>query len=239
MDARAENSRATVRERALNGPRTALERTLLWQQVHRVLHDAIISGRLSPGDRIVELETARELNVSQTTVREALKQLAHEGLVLQLPRRGTYVASIDEDHARHAYRLRAAVERFAAAEFCLHAPDEAIELLEGQLEAMRQAAAANDVAGLVERDGAFHREVWRATGNPLLPRVWSIVETSMRNLTLISNRVYFDDLAEVAETHVPLLAALRHRAADRAPDLFADHVMEVWRQIDHLSSTRG
>lgn len=148
------------------GTREEIGRSLLWQRVHAALRDAILAGRLKAGERIVELETARDLNVSQSTVREALKQLAHDGLVLQLPRRGSFVASIDQDEARHAYRLRATLERFAAAEFCLFAPESAIDTLENDLSAMRRAASANDTAGFVEADIAFHRHVWEATGNP-------------------------------------------------------------------------
>jgi DNA-binding GntR family transcriptional regulator len=219
------------------GTREDIGRSLLWQRVHAALRDAILSGRLKAGERIVELETAHELNVSQSTVREALKQLAHQGLVLQLPRRGSYVAAIDEAEARHAYRLRAALERFATAEYCLFAPESAIDTLEADLAAMRRAASDNDTAGFVEADIAFHRHVWEATGNPLLPRMWAIVETSMRTLTAISNDVYFPSLDDVMRTHEPLLGALRHRDAATASELFAHHVMTVWEEIDKAART--
>lgn len=224
-------ARERQRQKKMAAP---LQGTLLSQRVHEVLRNAILTGELESGARIVELTVARDLSVSQSTVREALKQLAHDGLVLQLPRRGSYVASVDEESARQAYHIRAALERVAAAEFCANAPDDVIGDLESDLTAMRAAAKARDAVRFVESDIVFHRRIWEATGNPLLPRMWSLLEGSMRGLTVISNQVYFRNLGEVAETHVPLLDVLRRRNARSAPRMFADHAMEVWRQIDGL-----
>lgn len=235
----AGKSRARWADKKAVGSRVSLQGTLLWQRVHEVLRNAIVNGELESGERIVELDVARNLSVSQSTVREALKQLAHDGLVLQLPRRGSYVASVDEESARQAYQIRAALERVAAAEFCANAEEVVIRDLESDLADMRAAAAALDPVRFVESDIAFHRRIWGATGNPLLPRMWSLLEGSMRGLTVISNQVYFRDLAEVAETHVPLLDALRRRNVRSAPRLFADHAMEVWRQIDGLDGEVG
>lgn len=209
-----------------------LDKGRLSDQVYAALRADIINGELAPGERLVEIEIARSFEISQSPVRDALKRLAHEGLVLQEPRRGTFVATVDEHTARRSYELRAVLEPYAAAEFCAHAPDEALPRLQALLDDLRTAAADGDVARFVECDSAFHRFVWEASGHPVLPRTWPMVEATMRALTVISNQLYFGHLTEIAETHAPLLASLTDRDASRAAELFGDHVKEVWRRIE-------
>ncbi len=158
--------------------KTALNKGLLSTQVYDAIKGDIVSGRLEPGERMVESEIARTLEVSQAPVRDALKQLAHEGLVLQLPRRGSFVATISEEEARRSYLVREALEAVAATEFCAHAPDEDLLGLESILDDMVAAASAGDAIALMDADMAFHRLTWTASGNPLLPRMFPLVESA-------------------------------------------------------------
>ena len=212
-----------------------LDKGLLSEQVYEALRTEIVSGRVKPGERLVESEIARNLDVSQAPVRDALRQLAHEGLVLQLPRRGSFVAEISEDEARRSYEVREALEGVAAREFCLHADDHDLEELTGLLGAIFEAAERRDHAGLMDADMAFHRLIWVAGGNPLLPRMFPLVEAAARNLTAISNREYFNEM-EIAESHVPLLTSLRERDVAAAVAAHQAHVREVWQRFER---TRG
>jgi DNA-binding GntR family transcriptional regulator len=213
-------------------PTRRVNKGRLSDQVYEALQADIVSGDLAPGQRLVETEIAKSFEVSQAPVRDALKRLAHEGLVLQEPRRGTFVASIDEQTARRSYELRALLEPYAATEFCAYAPDDALDVLRAHLDDMRAAAQDDDVRRFVEADTAFHRTVWEATGHPVLPRTWSPIESAMRALTPVSNQLYFGNLAEIAETHGPLIDALADRDAARSGRLFGEHVTEVWRRIN-------
>jgi DNA-binding GntR family transcriptional regulator len=213
-------------------PTKTLSRTLLSDQIYDVLIDAIAAGRLEPGQRLVESEIARQLSVSQAPVREALKRLAHGGMVLQLPRRGSFVATIDEKTARRTYQLRALLEDHAAREFCSYADDTAVEKLAGVLTEMRAAAAADDLRQVIEQDINFHRTVWESTGNDLLARMWPLVEGSLRAVTTVSNRIYFGSLSEIAETHQPLIDSLHGNDPDVAGPLFREHVTVVWHRVD-------
>lgn len=213
------------------GSRTALNKGLLSTQVYDAIKSDIVSGRLEPGERLVESEIARSLEVSQAPVRDALKQLAHEGLVLQLPRRGSFVATISEEEARRSYLVREALEAVAAAEFCEHAPDEALDALDAILAEMFVAAEHGDAIALMDADMAFHRLTWTAGGNPLLPRMFPQVESAARSFTLISNREYFDP-QEIAASHRPLLDSLRSRDTDASIASHTAHVREVWQRIE-------
>ncbi|MEY9965657.1 DNA-binding GntR family transcriptional regulator [Streptacidiphilus sp. MAP12-16] len=203
----------------------------LSDQLYERVRTAIAAGELVPGTRLVELELARRYGVSQAPVRDALKRLAAEGLVLQFPRRGSYVADISEEDARQAYRVRAVLEQFAATEVCRLGPPGLAELLAGDVEAMRAAARRDDVGGVVDGDVSFHRHVWEAAGNGLLARMWTVTEAGLRSFTAVSNKVYFGRLEEIAENHVPLVTALGGGVPEVAGILFREHVLEIWERI--------
>jgi DNA-binding GntR family transcriptional regulator len=203
----------------------------LSDQVYELVRAAIAAGDLAPGVRLVELDLARRYGVSQAPVRDALKRLAADGLVLQFPRRGSYVADISEEDARQAYRVRAVLEQFAAAEVCRLAPEGLAGTLRADVEAMRAAARQDHVGGVVDGDVSFHRHVWEAAGNGLLARMWTVTEASLRSFTAVSNKVYFGRLEQIAENHVPLVAALQGGRPEIAGILFREHVLEIWERI--------
>ncbi|HVK22384.1 MAG TPA: GntR family transcriptional regulator [Actinokineospora sp.] len=208
-----------------------LRRTLS-DQVADAVRQGIMAGTYEPGQRLVETELAKSLGVSQAPVREALKQLAHEGIVMQVPRRGSFVTSVDTAEARKTYELRAVLERVAATECCQSASDAALADLAPLVADIQAAADRGDPRGLIEADLRFHRTVWEVSGHPMLPRIWPMVEATTRSFAAVSNQLYFGDLKEIADAHVPLLDALTQRDADRASDLCHDHVVEVWRRIE-------
>jgi DNA-binding GntR family transcriptional regulator len=204
----------------------------LSDQVYELVRTAIASGELLPGARLVELELARRYGVSQAPVRDALRRLAADGVVLQFPRRGSYVADISEEDARQAYRVRAVLEQFAATEVCRIAPPGLADLLREDVAAMRLAARRSDVGGVVDGDVSFHRHVWEAAGNGLLARMWTVTEASLRSFTAVSNKVYFGRLEQIAENHVPLVTALEGGLPEVAGIVFREHVLEIWERID-------
>jgi DNA-binding GntR family transcriptional regulator len=215
-----------------------LSQTLLSDQAYALLRGELLSAEHEPGTRLVESEIARRLKVSQAPVREALRRLAHEGLVLQLPRRGSFVAHLSAEEARGAYAVRAALEVVAVDGVVESDDPDLIPTLVGSMEehlaAMVEAADEDDVAKLVAADAAFHRAVWEASGNELLTRIWPMVEVAMRNLTVVSNRLYYIRLSDVAATHRPLLEALRHRDPGAA-QLFQEHALDVWKHAEEPS----
>ena len=92
---------------------TSLSRRRASEEAHDQLRTKILSGEIPAGTRLFEVTYARDLGISQSTLREALARLAHEGLVLNVPRRGTYVASLPVDTVHHLYELRERVEPLA------------------------------------------------------------------------------------------------------------------------------
>lgn len=149
-----------------------LTRVLLSDQVYARVRGLIIEGALAPGARLVESEIARQFNVSQAPVREAVRRLVHEGLADHIPRRGSFVAVVSQEDAHHARAVRVAIEELAARTVAAQSSNTPFEALEVQVEAMRRAALQGDVGGFRDADITFHRTVCEISGNPFLPKLW-------------------------------------------------------------------
>jgi len=208
----------------------AISRTLLSDQVYDLVKSRLLAHQYPAGSRLVESEIARQLSVSQAPVREALKQLSHEGLVLQLPRRGSFVAEFTPEEARDAFELRARLEGLAVTGALANLTESLLATLDGYIDTMLAAATTDDMDSFVEADMGFHRSVWDASQNRFLPRVWPMLEATMRNMTQVSNRLYFDSLTDIAKTHYPLVAGLRAHDP-KVGALFEQHALQTWKLI--------
>ncbi|MES2788292.1 MAG: GntR family transcriptional regulator, partial [Planctomycetota bacterium] len=125
-------------------------------RIREELTSRILDGSLKPGDRLVELDLAREFDTSQTPVREALRELETSRLVESFPYRGTRVRAISDREMLEAYSVRGVLEQFAAelaAPFFHHNTVE----LRASAEAVHQAARDGDVEGYGRHNTNFHR----------------------------------------------------------------------------------
>lgn len=140
------------------------------EQVADALRESILRGEVKPGDPVVESHIARTLHVGQPTVREALKTLEGEGLVVRLPNRGCFVMKLMPADVEHIFRLRMEWEALAV-ELALEdwSPEKAVPLKQA-LAAMEAAAESDDVQGYYRADLEFHRTIWKLSGNPYLER---------------------------------------------------------------------
>ncbi len=128
--------------------------------------DEIISGRLAPGEKIVEVRWAKKLGISQTSVREALNILSAEGFVQKGSGRTAQVTVLSDEDVIHSYELRAVLEGYAARVVAEKKPD--LAPLEQALEDMRSAILCNNLKGFYERDLHFHVLMAEMTGNKML-----------------------------------------------------------------------
>jgi len=196
---------------------------LLSEQVHRRLRASIVAGELAPGERLVESEIARRLGVSQAPVREAIRQLHHEGLVNSVARRGSTVAEVSADDARSARRVRVALEELAAREAVEVFSPAARERLEAVVAGMDRAARADDPVAVREADLAFHRSVVEMGGNPFLLRAWTQLESSLYVLQVLGDPFSVGRLDQAVGWHEELVAVLAAGDADAAAAAFGRH----------------
>ncbi|MCQ4208373.1 FCD domain-containing protein [Streptomyces longispororuber] len=204
-------------------PAPAVPRRLLSDHVYALLRDMIVSGELAPGQRIVESDIARRVGTSQAPAREAIKRLAHEGLVNSQPHRGTYVTEVSDQQAQDVREIRVLLEMYAARRTAGRLTAEFAGRLGQSVDAMRRAAQDGSIGDFRDADMTFHRTVCAACGNGLLLRLWRLIEPSMWGLHVVSNPRYGGDWRAMAELHVDLLDALRHGSPETTAELFAAH----------------
>lgn len=202
---------------------TELKRGLLSDQIYELVKTMIKDGSLAPGEQLVESQLARRLQVSQAPVRDALKQLAHEGLVTHVRHQGNFVTSYSDEEVAQAKVARAELESIAGRLACGALPARAHQRLEELISQMHEAADGKDLGTFRELDFAFHRGVIEASGNVYLPRMWDIIEPSLRTLHVLGDPAFAGDWHVVAEWHRSLLEALDAGDPDAAARLFHAH----------------
>jgi DNA-binding GntR family transcriptional regulator len=219
----AEEARNDVFRSTLDRNKTLLEGSLLSDRVYTIIRKSVISGELQPGQRVVESEIARLLAVSQAPVRDAVKRLAHEGLLTHVPRRGHFVTEVSEEDERQAREVRTSLEELAGRLAAQNANEEELNELQGLVTALRSAGRRNDLAQFRDLDIAFHAGVCEASHNAFLVRLWKVMEPSWRALRAVADPLFEGDWLEMAEEHGRLVDLLRARDAEKAAVAFARH----------------
>jgi DNA-binding GntR family transcriptional regulator len=190
--------------------------------VSRSVREAILDGRLKPGDRIRQEDIARRLGTSRIPVREALRQLETEGLVSLVPHSGARVAVMDYEGFSELYRLREAVEPMAIAESASRLSDAQLAHLAELVDTVEQAA--DDPLRWLEADRQLHLESYAAAP---LPRVLSMIE-GFWNQTQQYRRAYLytvqTHLEIVNAEHHLILEALQRRDPRDAAELQRLHI---------------
>jgi len=199
----------------------AMSRPMLRDQVKDALIARILGGAYAPGDRIVEIRVAQEFGVSQAPVREALRELELLRLVVSEPFRGARVREVTAQELAEIYPVRAALEEVAARGAAAGLAGN-VEGLRAELDGMRRAARSGDIHAFVEHDVAFHRIIVEASGNGTLEELWRSLHVDLRTtITLIKRAA---DLAEVAESHVPVMETLRSGDPERSARALREHI---------------
>ncbi len=136
--------------------------------VFNTLRRAIITGEFAPGERLMEISLANRLGVSRTPVREAIRKLELEGLVIMIPRKGAQVAKITEKSLRDVIEIRCVLEEFAASLACERITPEGRENLKEAHVNFVEAVKNGDILDIVEKDERFHDAIFQATSNERL-----------------------------------------------------------------------
>jgi DNA-binding GntR family transcriptional regulator len=199
----------------------ALQTSSKRDKVVTLLRDAILSGELLPGERIVESRIARQLGVSQAPVREALALLERQGLVIKINNRGCFVSRLHARELRELFALRAVLDSFSARLAAERATDKDIEQLRSILGRMRVAETAGDLATLTEAHLQLHEAVYRMSGQELLVEIFALIHPRM-TLALTFAENLFKSEGHETDCHVPLVEALAARDADRAERVARD-----------------
>lgn len=199
-----------------------VERRTLRDQVQQVIVDRIIDGTYEAGARIVESRIARELNVSQAPVREAIRSLAVLGFVHHEPRRGARVRRVDFTEWEDISQVRSALECLAIRLIAGQPPGRTFTVLREKIGLMHGAAELNDAASHVLYDCEFHEILVSAAGNLALTHAWKTLR--IEPVALLSLLDSESDLTYIADSHLPILEALEAADFGRAESSLRLHI---------------
>ncbi|MCD0450019.1 GntR family transcriptional regulator [Actinocorallia sp. API 0066] len=196
---------------------------------YATLRRRIVEVALKPGERLVERDLAAELNISRIPLREAMRMLAAEGLVVLVPGKGALVSPFTPADVRDLFDVRESLESLAARLAAARASTESVKALADRLAECRAATEARDVPRIAAANAAFHAEIIALAGNPLLTSImtplaarteWLFRLTSSRDPAeqCTEHEVLFDLIAS-GNADAAAAAAYAHIAAGRAPSL--------------------
>lgn len=195
------------------------------QRAADVLRSAIVSGRLRPGDKLKELELAEQLGISRAPVREALRQLEHEGLVASLPYRATEVLGISQEEITEVLvPIRLTLETFAFRRALPLLTSDDLAVLEVFVQSMRRAAGDADLDALAEADVQFHELVIERSGQPHCLQIWRSIEPRVRTYFRRDAPIHAR-LEEIADEHQQLLEVLASGDENQVIDTLRGHIM--------------
>lgn len=195
----------------------------LREVVCETLREAISSGVLQPGERLMEIQLAEELGVSRTPVREAIRKLELENFVVMVPRRGAYVADLTIKDINEVFEVRTALEILAAGLAVERITEEEIEEMERLLVKIGEYAENGDMDKLVETDTQFHDILYRASRNDKLVGIINNLREQLTRIRAISMR-YPGRVKNMLEEHSRLMEAIAQRDGKLAEQVAAAHL---------------
>jgi DNA-binding GntR family transcriptional regulator len=202
------------------------------------IRDSIITGRIKPGERLLEPDVAKMLGVSRTPLREAFLQLESEAFVKVTPRRGAVVSDLSVKDAEEIYVVKSSLEalaaRLAASRMC-PATLNTLHTINDQME-KKASVKERDYRSLLELNSTFHRTILEASGNEKLTQMVAL----LRNQTLRYNFIYLSVLSHLEQSiaeHRRIIEALQQGDGTMAETLMKNHGESAQRTLcDYISS---
>ena len=210
-------------EEIIGGPAEA--RTLA-ATVGQRLRSLILEGQLLPGTILRLAPLAASLGVSVMPVREALRQLEAEGLVVVTPRRGATVAELSVEDAEEIYALRVAIETLCARHAAERLSDTDVAELDRRFGCMETAQSQSDLDAFIDADHAFHAYLYGIAARPRLARMISELQDRSRRYLPYLYRAW-RMVENPLEAHRPLLNAVHDRDAARVEELTREHMCQA------------
>lgn len=191
--------------------------------VFHTLRQAILKGELQPGERLMEIKLAEMLGVSRTPIREAIRKLELEGLVVMIPRKGAAVANITEKDTKDVLEVRRTLEMFAVEVACDRITEEQMTELKEAAKAFEASKGSMDLIRIAETDMKFHEIIYEATQNQRLVQMLNNLRENMYRYRIeyLKDPHYYDSLVR---EHGEILNAIETKDKERARICMRDHI---------------
>ena len=205
----------------------------LSEQVVNTLRQVIVDGDLPPGARLMDAELAEQLQVSRPTIRDAFRRLQHEGIIINHPHRGYFVAEFHAEDVEELMILRGLLEGRAAEISVGLLSDEDFCRLEEIADAIATQDYQKDIQSARELDIRLHDIVIQRSGLTLLPQLWAILNSRLTVLNALSAGPLKVDADDSSRRHHDYITVLRSRDPDRARVAAEQHYQSY---VDRLLS---
>ena len=205
--------------------KAAIVKRTLWEQIADALRDDIIRGKIMPGERIVEEEIAEKFHVSRGPVREALRHIEEEGLIIYESHKGCTVREISYEEMQEKYLVRSTLEILAVRLIAGNLSEEYKEEMEDCLKEMDDAAREKDVYRILCLDEEFHSCIVKAAKCDTLYKVWAMLRESNIRYTLEAESIIPFDV--IRKNHEVLLKGLKELSVEETSRLIEEHYMIV------------
>ncbi len=201
--------------------------------VFNTLRQAILRGEMEPGERLMEIQLAQKLGVSRTPIREAIRKLELEGLVIMIPRKGAEVAHITEKDMKDVLEVRATLEELAVSLACKNVSEEKIAELKAANKAFEASIVSKDVVNIVDADVKFHDIIYSMTNNARLIQIINNLREQMYRYRL----EYVKDArihSVLINEHNDIIKQLEDRNIERAKEVVHQHINNQEKGIIRL-----
>ena len=191
--------------------------------VFNTLRKAILRGELKPGERLMEIQLANKLGVSRTPIREAIRKLELEGLVLMIPRKGAEVAQSTEKNMQDVLEVRKALEELSVQLACERITPEQVEEMKMAAEDFRKVLKSGDVTKIAEADVKFHDIIFAATNNQRLITLLNNLREQMYRFR-VEYLKQKECYPQLLEEHDKLIALISGGEVEEACELMGCHI---------------
>lgn len=207
----------------------------LRDDIAELLSDALMTGKIQPGERLNESHLARQLHVSRAPIREALQQLQEQGLVVNQPRRGMFVVSLDEEDLQKINSLRLILETEALQLAARHLTPQGDRRLTQMVERMENSQAALNA---IRMDLEFHRTIWAMTGNEYLEKTLTSLTAPLFAYAVLT-KTRGEKVRMILDSHRPVLRFVQGKSKQSAMEVMLDHLKLRWSDPAKYSSLAG
>ena len=197
---------------------------------------AVVLGSIKPGEKLTEVQLSEWLNVSRPTVREALNQMAQEGLLVQEPYRGLRVATLDAAAIMDLASTRMALDMLAVSAIVDDASGRRMQMVEESWAEYSQVEMDPDPVIRHESHLAFHRKLWAASENALLLRLWPVTEAHL-TIILAQDQAARADPVRAHRVHEKLVDAIRTKDLEVIKKAFTEHTVRSAEELIPLLDT--
>lgn len=219
------------------GQKRPISREMLSSKIKDRILQLILEGELEPGDRLVETRIARDLGVSQSPVREAIRDLVAVGFLEIEPYRGARIRRFTREEFLDDMEIRGELEALAARRAATRISSAEIARLRSLVAEMHAMGEAGDAHGQATRNTEFHRTVVDAAGSEGLMRAWAVLEPFAR--TYLTAMVPGTDLVWLGDRHAAIVEALEAGDADLAASVMRLHAREARDLLQEQEASSG